>query len=103
MGTIETAVEKHIATAEKQLKSWAAKLDEVLEDAERSGKQAKAESTERIEAVRTKLSAAEARLDELKRAEASKWDRFKADLQVALRDIEAAFEALTRPPSSTRG
>ena len=98
MGTIEAAVEKNIGTIEKQLKAWAAKLDEVVENAEKTGEEARAESRERVGALRMKLKDAETKLEELKRAESSKWERFKADLHVALLDVEAAFEALARRP-----
>jgi chromosome segregation ATPase len=106
MGTFETAVEKNLGALdkmEKQLREWAARLDELLNTAEKTGQQAKVESRQRIEALRDKLSDAEVKLDELKRAEASKWETFKADLHVALLDVEAAFEALARPPDTKRG
>lgn len=98
MGTIEANVEKNLVTMEKQLKAWAAKLDELVEKAEKSGEHAKAESHQRFEALREKLTATQKKLEEVKRAESGKWDKFKADLNVAWLDVEAAFKALTRPP-----
>ena len=98
MGTIEANVEKNLVTMEKQLKAWAAKLDELVEKAEKSGEHAKAESRQRIEALREKLTTTQKKLEEVKRAESGKWDRFKADLNVAWLDLEAAFKALARRP-----
>lgn len=102
MGTIETSVEKRLGTMERQLTSWAAKLDELVEKAETRGDQAKTESRERIDALRKKLEETQNRLEEIKRAESGKWETFKADLNIAWLDLESAFEALARPPKETK-
>ena len=103
MGTIEASVEKNIHTMEAQLKTWAARLDELVEKAEKSGEQAKVESRERIDDLRVRLTETQRKLEELKRAESGKWDTFKADLRIALGDLEAAFKALARPAHETKG
>lgn len=103
MGTFEAAVDKNLDRLEKQLREWATRLDELVDSAERSGQQAKAESRQRLDGIRDKLSDAEVKLHDLKRAESGKWETFKGDLLVALRDVEAAFDALARPPDTKRG
>lgn len=103
MGTIEDSVDKGIHNVEAQLKTWAAKLDEFVEQAEGSGELAKIESRQRIAELRERLTETQARFEELKQAERGKWDTFKADLHVALLDLEAAFAALARPPHEAKG
>jgi DNA repair exonuclease SbcCD ATPase subunit len=103
MGTIEESVDKNLGKMETHLKRWASKLDEIVDQAEKNGDQAKFEARQRIEAMREKLADAQSKLAELERIESSNWDRFKADLHVAWLDLEAAFEELIRPPQPKHG
>lgn len=102
MGTIEANVEKSLTAMEKQITSWAAKLDELVEKAEKRGETAKVESREHIAELRKKLELTQKKLEEVKRAEVGKWDTFKADLNVAWLDLESAFKALARPPKEPK-
>ena len=94
MGTIESSVDKTVAKLEVQLEQWAAKLDELVASAEQAGEQAKRDSRERIGELKTKLAAAQARLDEAKLAGADKWDTMKQGLERSWKALERIFQRL---------
>lgn len=103
MGRIEQNVDKNLGKMETQLKTWAAKMDEFVDEAGKAGEQAKLDARQRIDAMREKLADAHSKLAQLERIETSNWERFKADLHVAWLDLEAAFDALTRPREPKQG
>ncbi len=94
MGTIESSVDKTVSKLETELEQWAAKLDELLASAELAGEQAKRDSRERIDELKAKLAAAQARLDEAKLAGADKWDTLKQGLERSWKELEHTFHRL---------
>ena len=94
MGTIESRVDKTLSKLEGQLGQWAAKLDELVASAEHAGEQAKRDSRERIDELKVKLAAAQARLDEAKSAGADKWETMKQGLERSWKELERTFQRL---------
>jgi hypothetical protein len=87
--------ETHVGKLEAQLAEWGAKLDSLVEDAERADSDAQDDYRKRVAAVKVKYEIAHTRLSELRTASGEKWDTFKAGVEVAWKDLEAAFQSLS--------
>lgn len=84
-------IEANVNKMEEQLKLWDAKLDVIVAKAKVAGAQAKIEHHKQIDAIKAKRAQAQAKFNEFKAAGSEKWDKFKAGLEVAWNDLEAAF------------
>jgi hypothetical protein len=87
--------EAHVGKMEAQLQQWGAKLDELAAKAEAVGADAKLDYRKRIDDLRAKHQAAQARLHELKTAGSTRWEAFKASAESARNELEIAFKKLT--------
>lgn len=89
-----TTVETHIGKLEAQLSHWGAKLDELVTKAEQGGAEAKHDTRRRIDELKAKHRAAQAKLEEFKAAGSVRWDQFKTGVESACSELENAFKAL---------
>ena len=85
-------MEANMKQMEEQLKLWDAKLDVLVAKAEVAGLQAKSALGKRIDVIKSKRAAAQAKFDEFRAAGIEKWDRFQAGIEVAWKDLENAFK-----------
>jgi hypothetical protein len=86
--------EDNVGQLETQLKQWGAKLDEFVAKADRAGTAARIDNRKRIDDLKAKVQAAQAKLDEVKTAGSEKWDTLKAGVESAWNDLETAFKKL---------
>jgi peptidoglycan hydrolase CwlO-like protein len=87
--------EDNVGKLETQLKQWGAKLDEFVAKADRAGTAARIDNRRRIEELKAKVKAAQAKLDEVKTAGSEKWETLKAGVESAWKDLEIAFKKLS--------
>jgi len=79
---------------EEQLKNWGARLDHLVAKVEKAGEEVNSERRKRVDALKTKYAAAQAKLSELKTAGSEKWDTLKTGVESAWSDLEAAFKKM---------
>jgi multidrug resistance efflux pump len=94
MEPVEAKVERNIEKLEAQLKVWNAKVAELIAKGKTAGQEAKFESRKRIDEVKAKLEVAQANLAEFKKAGIDQWDNFRAGIESAWKQAEAAFKKL---------
>jgi peptidoglycan hydrolase CwlO-like protein len=86
--------EQDLGKLETQLQQWGAKLDEFVAKADRAGTAARIDNRKRIDELKAKVRAAQAKLDEVKTAGSEKWETLKAGVETAWNDLEIAFKKL---------
>ena len=86
--------EEHVGKLETQLKQWGAKLDEFVAKADKAGTMARIDNRKRIDDLKAKVHAAQAKLDEVKAAGSEKWDTLKTGVESAWNELELAFKKL---------
>jgi hypothetical protein len=96
MGTIEVTVDKNVAKLEAQLAAWGAKIDDLASKTEQAKAEARTEYQKRLQDLRTQCATAQARLDEFKRTGSKNWETIKGSIENAWRDLDVAFQQLTR-------
>jgi hypothetical protein len=84
----------HMGKMEEQLKHWGAQLDHLVAKVEKAGADVNSERRKRVDALKTKYQAAQAKLSELKAAGGEKWDTLKTGVETAWSDLEAAFKKM---------
>ena len=85
----------HVGKMEARLRQWGAKLDELAAKCDESGTEARFDYRKRIDDLKAKHQAAQAKLDELKTAGSDKWETLKAGVESAWGELEVAFKKLT--------
>ena len=86
--------EDNVGKLETQLKQWGARLDELVAKADRAGTAARIDNRKRIDDLKAKVHAAQAKLDEVKTADSEKWETLKTGVESAWSDLELAFKKL---------
>jgi peptidoglycan hydrolase CwlO-like protein len=86
--------EDHVGKLETQLKQWGARLDELVAKADRAGTAARIDNRKRIDDLKAKVHAAQAKLDEVKTAGSEKWETLKTGVESAWSELELAFKKL---------
>jgi hypothetical protein len=94
MSNIEKVVDKNVEKLSAQLKEWGAKIDELADRTGKAGAEVKADVRERVVLLKAKRLEAQAKLDELRKAGSDKWETFRVGIEVAWKDLEAAFKEL---------
>ena len=84
----------HMGKMEEQLKHWVAQLDHLMAKVEKAGADVNSERRKRVDALKVKYQAAQAKLSELKAAGGEKWDTLKTGVETAWSDLEAAFKKM---------
>jgi hypothetical protein len=87
-------VEAHVGKMEAELERWGAKLDELTAKADAAGTEAKIDYRRRLDDMREKYDAAQAKLVQLRIAGTGKWQMFQGDIETAWLELEAAFRKL---------
>lgn len=87
-------VKAHVGKLEAELRSWGVRLDELLAKADAAGTEAKIDYRKRLDDLKQKYAAAEARFAELKAAGSGKWETLKGGVEAAWRELETAFTKL---------
>ena len=84
----------HLGKMEEQLKHWGAQLDHLVAKVEKAGADVNSERRKRVEALKAKYQAAQAKLSEVKAAGSEKWVTLKTGVETAWNDLEAAFRKM---------
>ena len=84
----------HMGKMEEQLKHWGTQLDHLVAKVEKAGADVNSERRKRVDALKAKYQAAQAKLSELKVAGGEKWDTLKTGVETAWSDLEAAFKKM---------
>jgi hypothetical protein len=79
---------------EAQLKQWGARLDQIVAKAAKAGTEVNVERHKRVDELKAKYQAAQAKFGEFKTAGGEKWETFKTGVETAWKDLEAAFKNL---------
>ena len=87
-------VESHLGKLETQLRTWGARLDEMVARAEAARTQPSGDYRKRLDEVKAKYKVAEMRFGELKKAGSAKWETFQGGVESAWNDLEMAFRKL---------
>ena len=87
MGPMKANVDK----MEAQLKLWAAQIDGLAAQAEKTCPRAKIECRQGIDDLKARRAVAQAKVDEFKAAGSEKWEEYKAGIEHAWSDLEVAF------------
>jgi hypothetical protein len=91
---METVDAKQVGMMEAELRQWGTRLDNLLAMAEVVGTAARLDRRQRLEDLKEKYDAAEAKLAELKAAGSGKWEIFKGGVEHAWSELETAFTRL---------
>jgi hypothetical protein len=73
-------VESHLGKLETQLRTWGARLDEMVARAEAARTQPSGDYRKRLDEVKAKYKVAEMRFGELRKAGSGKWETFQAHM-----------------------
>lgn len=96
MGTIESSVDKTVSKLEDQLKLWGTKLNDLAARVDAAAREGKIDARRRLDEMKEKVKVAQAKLDEAKAAGGAQWGKFKSGLESSWKEIESAFQKLTR-------
>jgi hypothetical protein len=94
-GSAASEMEEAIKRMEEKLKLWDEKLLFMAKN-ELVGMQARRDLKSRIDTLKARRAMAQAKFDEFKAAGSEKWENFKTAIEGALKDIENAFQEMTR-------
>jgi len=78
---------------EAQLREWTAKINELKAKAEGAKADAKIEMHKRIDPLRAKQEAAQAKFQALKQAGTEKWEQLRTGLDKAMDDLKTTWES----------
>jgi hypothetical protein len=87
-------VEAHVGKMEAELKQWGTRLENLQAMADVAGTATRIDYRQRLENLREKYRAAEAKFAELKAAGSAKWETFQGAVEAAWRELETAFTKL---------
>lgn len=87
-------VEADVGKMEAELEQWGARLDNLQAMAQLAGTAAGIDHRQRLDDLKEKYDAAEAKLTELKAAGSSKWEVFQGGVETAWRELANAFTRL---------
>jgi vacuolar-type H+-ATPase subunit I/STV1 len=87
-----TAFAFYVEKAEKRLKHWEGKLDNLAEKALNLQHDQQEELEKRRVQLQTKLDLTQGRLEALRSAGDRGWEAFKSDLEHSFRDFEQSFK-----------
>ena len=79
----------NLSKLEAQLKTWRAKLDELVAKANVAGQQAQIDSRKQLEELKSKLEVARSKLDEAKAAGIGKWETLRQGVERTWQELEA--------------
>jgi Flp pilus assembly protein TadB len=100
MATMTTTVPMTMAATVEQMearyKLWGAKIDELEAAGENRRVQAKLDRKSRLDDLRARRQLARTKLDELKAAGSEKWESFRAGVDQAASDLDAALRRADR-------
>ena len=89
-------VEGQVGKLEAELRQWGTRLDNLLAMAEVVGTTARIDYRKRLDDLKAKYDAAEARLIELKTAGSGRWDSYKGGVETAWSELAKAFTKLAK-------
>ena len=87
-------VKSHVEKLETQLRTWGARLDEMVARVESARTQASDDYRKRLDEVKAKYKVAEMRFGELRKAGSGKWEAFQGGIESAWNDLDMAFRKL---------
>ena len=87
-------VESHLGKLETQLRTWGARLDEMVARVDAARTQASGDYRKRLDEVKAKYKVAETRFGELRKAGGAKWETFQGGIESAWNDLDMAFRKL---------
>jgi phage shock protein A len=94
MATTQSHFKNGLARLEDRLKLWHAKFNAAVASSRVTRQEAKIDSGKQLDEIKSKLEAAQARLDEAKAAGSEKWDTVKDGVEHTWHDLEQAFKKL---------
>jgi len=83
--------ESPLGTREAELRQWGTRLDKLLAKGDAAGTAPRLDYRQRLDDLRQKYDAAEAKLAELKAAGSDKWDTLKDGIEHAWSELATAF------------
>jgi hypothetical protein len=86
----------NLSKLEAQLKTWTAKLDDLVAKANAAGQQAKVDSRKQLDELKSKLEVARSKLDEAKAAGIGKWETLRQGVERTWQELEATFKKLVQ-------
>jgi hypothetical protein len=86
--------EAHVGKMEKRLKRLGARLDELAAKAGEAGTEIKVDYRQHLDDLKTQHREVRTKLEELKAASGREWESFKAGVDSAGRELEAAFRKM---------
>jgi len=89
-------VEGHVGRMEAELRQWGTRLDNLLAMADVVGTAARIDYRKRLDDLKAKYVAAEARLIALKTAGSGTWDAQKGGIETAWSELAKAFTKLAK-------
>ena len=87
-------VKSHVEKLETQLRTWGARLDEMVARVESARTQASGAYRKRLDDVKAKYKVAEMRFGELRKVGSGKWETFQGGIESAWNDLDLAFRKL---------
>ena len=84
-------VESPVGNREAELRQWGSRLDKLLAKGDAAGTGPRLDYRERLEHLKEKYDAAEAKLAALKAAGSDKWETYKDGIENAWSELATAF------------
>jgi len=84
-------VKSPVGTREAELRQWGLRLDKLLEKGDAAGTGPRLDYRQRLDDLKVKYDAAEAKLAALKAAGSDKWETFKVSIEEAWSELATAF------------
>jgi hypothetical protein len=92
---METMDAQQVGKMEAELRQWGTRLDNLLAMADVAGTAARIDRRQRLDDLKQKYEAAEAKLAELKAAGSAKWEIFQGGVEHAWSELATAFTRLS--------
>jgi hypothetical protein len=89
--TIAETAESPVGTREAELRQWGTRLDKLLAKGDAAGTAPRLDYRQRLDELKDKYDAAEAKLAELKAAGSDNWETFKDGIEAAWSELATAF------------
>jgi hypothetical protein len=85
---------QEVGRIETRLRQFGTRLDRLVAKADAAGTEVQAEYRKQLDHTKEKHAVVQSKLNAFKAGSGQKWDNFKGAVEIAWRDLDAAFRAI---------